>query len=168
MPPIIRPAIRAIEMDDSRPTTYSAVNAMTTTPRTKPQTKPFQRMVVILLLAVVVIIGAILFWMSRRTGPATEQARAFIEDLINGNLESAKKRCTNDVDFEAMARLADKTTGKMRFWGKLTDESFIERVDGDRADVDGTLTFETLRKAFQATLKKQPDGTYLITNYSFN
>jgi hypothetical protein len=127
-----------------------------------------QTIAVALVLLVVIAIGGVIFWMSRRTGPATEQSKAFIQDLIAGDLESARARCTSDVDFDAMERLAHKQTGKMRFWGKLVDEQYVERTTGDRADVDGSLTFEQLRKAFQATLKKQPDGEYLITEYAFN
>jgi hypothetical protein len=139
-----------------------------TAPQANTPAKPLQRAVLILLLALIVIIGAVIFMMSRRTGPATDQAKAFIQDMVNGNLDAARARCTSDIDFDAMARLADKKTGKMRFWGKLTDQSLIESSQGDRADVDGTLTFEKTPKNFQATLKKQPDGKFLISAYSFN
>jgi hypothetical protein len=133
-----------------------------------PEAKPLTRALVFLLLAVLVIGGATVWWMSRRTGPATEQSKAFLQDLIAGNLDSARARCTSSIDFDAMERLAHKETGKMRFWGKLLDESYVETTRGERADVDGSLTFEKLSKTFQATLQKQPDGTYLITSYGLN
>jgi len=136
----------------------------TIAPQANPPAKPLQRAVVILLLAIVVVIGAVIFMMSRRTGPATDQAKAFIQDMVNGKLEAAKSRCTSDVDFDTMAR----TSGKMKFWGALEQQSFIERLNGERADVDGTLNFEKTPKAFQATLKKQSDGKFLISAYSFN
>ena len=122
----------------------------------------------LLVLAAVVIAGFMIYWMSRRTGPATAQCEAFIQDLIAGNLESARARCTPAIDVETMERLAHKDTGKMRFWGKLIDANFVEKTSGNRADVDGSLEFEKLSKAFQATLEKQADGKYLITTYGFN
>ena len=139
-----------------------------TTSAPTPKRKPIQNVALVLVLAVVVIIGAVIYFMSKRTGPATDQANAFIQDLIAGNLDSAKSRCAPNIDFDEMARLADRKTGKMRFWGKLIDQSLVEKTQGDRADVDGSLTFEQLSKTFSATLKKQPDGKYLITSYNFS
>lgn len=118
----------------------------------------------ILLLAIVVIGGATVYWISHRSHPAKDQAKAFINDMLVGNLPSARARCTPDVDFEAMGR----QSGKMRFWGKMIDQSLIVYPKGERADVDGTLTFDNLSKTFSATLMKQPDGTYKIISYSFN
>lgn len=133
-------------------------------PQLAPPAKPMQRVMLMLLLVVVVVIGFSLYWMSRRTGPATIECQAFIQDLLAGNLESAKSRCVPNVDFDAMDRLM----GKMRFWGKLNDANYVEKASGDRADVDASLNFEKLDKAFQATLQKQSDGKYRITTYSFN
>ncbi|MBC8105049.1 MAG: hypothetical protein H7Z14_00540 [Anaerolineae bacterium] len=132
------------------------------------QPKPFAKAIGVLLLLIVVAGGAMVWWISHRSHPAIDQAKAFIDDLIAGNLPAAQARCTTDVDFDAMARLADPKTGKMKFWGKMDDPSFIVAERGERADVDGTLTFEKLSKTFQATLMKQPDGTYKITAYGFN
>ena len=122
----------------------------------------------LLVVLAAVVITFMIYWMSRRTGPATAQCQAFIQDLISGNLQSARGRCVPGIDVEAMERLAHKDTGKMRFWGKLIDANFVEKTSGNRADVDGSLEFEKLSKAFQATLEKQADGKYLITTYGFN
>jgi hypothetical protein len=118
----------------------------------------------ILLLAIVVVGGATIWWISHRSHPAKDQAKAFIDDMLVGNLPAAQARCTPDVDFEAMGR----QSGKMRFWGKMINQSLVLKTRGDRIDVDGSLDFDNLSKTFSATLMKQPDGTYKIIAYSFN
>ena len=140
------------------------------TPVNPNKAKPLTRVMVIALLAIVVIGGATIWWIGHKAHPAKDQAEAFIHDLVAGNLDAARARCTPSVDFDAMARLADPKTGKMRFWGPMKDASLIVVARGDRADVDGTLAFtsEELRKAFSATLVKQPDGTWKITTFGFN
>jgi hypothetical protein len=122
------------------------------------------RTMVTVLIVIVVVAGGTIWWMSHKSHPAKDQAEAFIRDLVAQDLPSAKARCTSDVDFDELERLM----GKMRFWGKMDDPSLVINVRGDRADVDGSLTFDKLSKAFSATLMKQPDGTYRITAYGFN
>jgi hypothetical protein len=151
-------------------TTSDQTNTSTPAPNAQstPPVKPLQRTMLMLVLAAVVVVGFMIFWMSRRTGPATVQCQAFIQELIAGNLQSAKARCVPGIDFESMQRLADKETGKMRFWGKLTDANYVEKSSGDRADVDGRMTLEKLFYEFQACLELQPDGTFVIRTYGFN
>src|SRR3954468_19904258 len=73
--------------------------------------KPVTRAIVIMLLAVVVAGGAWVWWIAHKSHPAKDQAEAFIRDLVAGNVPAARARCTSDVDFDAMSRLADPKTG---------------------------------------------------------
>ncbi|CAN5480265.1 hypothetical protein BH09PLA1_BH09PLA1_01740 [soil metagenome] len=126
---------------------------------------PLAKALLYVLLLVVVAGGVTMWWTSNRGGPAKAQANAFIEDLVAGRLPAARARCAPDIDVEAMDRLYENG---VRFWGKMIHISLVANPRGDRADVDGDLEFQNLKKAFSATLMKQPDGTYLITSYSFN
>ena len=126
---------------------------------------PLARVLLVVLVIVIVLSIATFWYLSRLGSVPKAQARGFIDDLVANNLTSAKARCAPTVDLPAIDRLYDD---QVRHWGKMTHISLIVGEQGDRADVDGSLEFENLKKTFSATLMKQPDGTYLITTYGFN
>jgi hypothetical protein len=114
------------------------------------------------------LFGSGIYALMSGTGPARDQARAFITDLSKADVASAQSRCTKKVDRDEIQRVADH----MKDWGALKGMTILgvnmsaSTGQQTKTQVSGSVEFDNLRKGFMATLVKEAEQ-WKIDSFSF-
>lgn len=115
------------------------------------------------------LLGSTIFAFFSSTGPARDQARAFIYDLDKGDVTAAHARVTGDITADELKLVAER----MKTWGGVKDVTMVginvTANSGTQTTtaVSGAVEFGNLRKSFTATLVKEGD-TQKIREYRFD
>jgi hypothetical protein len=115
------------------------------------------------------LFGGAIFAFFKATGPAREQATAFVHDLDKGDVATAHTRVTSDISADELKLVADR----MKTWGGVKSIKLVGMNMNAQAGkqtttvVTGAVEFGNLNKSFTATLVKEGD-TEKIREYRFD
>jgi hypothetical protein len=115
------------------------------------------------------VTGAGVLALFKATGPARDQAKAFISDLDKGDVATAMTRVTGDISADELKLVSDR----MKTWGGVKNVTMVgmnvSAQTGSQTTtiVTGAVEFGNLNKSFTATLVKEGE-TYKIREFKFD
>ena len=114
-------------------------------------------------LAVQIGFASLFFGLMKGTDAQRALARQVITDLSAGNVDAAEANTdpTSGLDRDELDRLSNKMQG----YGTLTDTTVMGfNATPGQTEVAVIAQYGTRQQQFQATVVKQPDGSYKVTN----